>query len=776
MLPALQSVVVVAGGKVQPAQGQGTVVYKAPAGTETDTRTGGRIVTSATSSGIVIYRPPKVRPPTISISPSELPNGKYDVTYPTIRLVANGGTGPYIYDLAKGSLPPGLALSASGLLTGTPSQNGGFAFTVRATDSNQFTGTRTYSVSILKQEIVRCRWPEVLKDGDCIRPPTITISPSELPNGEYDRTYPSRQLVANGGAGRYRFAVSGGRLPPGLTLSASGRLAGAPSQSGGFGFTVRATDSRNFSGTRSYSVSVTDRKVLSCRWPEVLKDNDCVRPPTIAIYPSELPGGEFDVIYPDRQLVANGGMPPHTFAVTGGALPPGLKLSTTGLLTGAPSQTGAFGLTVTATDAKQFVGTRAYSISIVKKEVETCQEPRVLKDGACVMPPTIAISPSELPGGKSKATYPPAQFVANGGTSPHTFAVTGGALPPGLTLTLAGRLTGTPSQSGAFSFTVEATDSKKFTGIRAYSVSILEQSVTPCPPGATRNGNKCVTGIFGPSKTDSKTLPPCPSGTVRFGANCIKDGSGKTDTTDGGSTRSTSTDDLARPLQRQLKRLGCLIGKVDGVWGPGSRSALSKFSTRAKLKLNSLEPTQVALRAAENKRAGFCGPKPCNKGYYRNDNGQCVKESCNRGYRRNKYGNCVRIIVRCNRGYYRNDNGRCVRESCNRGYRRNNFGNCVRIIIRCNRGYQRRNGRCVPIRRGCNSNQYLSDEGRCVNKNNSEGGNRGGRNRGRGRNFQQCKRRCTAEALGCMLRYNNKQRCSNVARQCVYRYGCPEAL
>ncbi|MBD2753919.1 putative Ig domain-containing protein [Spirosoma validum] len=62
----------------------------------------------------------------------------------------SGGSGPYRYSLASGSLPTGVSLAASGVLSGTPTQNGSFPITVRATDANGCSGTSaTYTLSVL---------------------------------------------------------------------------------------------------------------------------------------------------------------------------------------------------------------------------------------------------------------------------------------------------------------------------------------------------------------------------------------------------------------------------------------------------------------------------------------------------------------------------------------------------------------------------------------------------------------------------------------------------
>ena len=64
---------------------------------------------------------------------------------------------------------------------------------------------------------------------------------------------------------------------------------------------------------------------------------------------------------------------------------------------------------------------------------------------------------------------------------------------------------------------------------------------------------------------------------------------------------------LAYPLQSELKRLGCLPGRVDGVWGRGSRAALRRFSRQARLRLGS-EPSQNALNVARRTPSGYCPP------------------------------------------------------------------------------------------------------------------------------------------------------------------------
>ncbi|MCA1713630.1 MAG: autotransporter domain-containing protein, partial [Gammaproteobacteria bacterium] len=171
----------------------------------------------------------------------------------------------------------------------------------------------------------------------------------------------------------------------------------------------------------------------------------------IVLAPPTLPGGTAGTAY-NQTITASGGTAPYTFAVTAGSLPAGLSLSASGVLSGTPTAAGTFNFTVTATDANGFTGTQGYAITIAA--------------------PSIVLAPAALPNGTAGTAYNQT-ITASGGTAPYTFAVIAGALPPGLTLSASGVLSGTPTLPGTYSFTVRATDQNGFTGNQAYAVTIL---------------------------------------------------------------------------------------------------------------------------------------------------------------------------------------------------------------------------------------------------------------------------------------------------------------
>ena len=70
----------------------------------------------------------------LQITTSRLPDGKVEGTYPVTQLVAVGGEGPLAWTLTEGTLPPGVALSTGGILSGAPGAQGLYAFSVTTTD------------------------------------------------------------------------------------------------------------------------------------------------------------------------------------------------------------------------------------------------------------------------------------------------------------------------------------------------------------------------------------------------------------------------------------------------------------------------------------------------------------------------------------------------------------------------------------------------------------------------------------------------------------------
>jgi len=82
-----------------------------------------------------------------------------------------------------------------------------------------------------------------------------------------------------------------------------------------------------------------------------------------------------------------------------------------------------------------------------------------------------------------------------------------------------------------------------------------------------------------------------------------------------------SKRELARALQTELNRLGCSVGKIDGIWGRGSRRALKAFENHGEAKFVSLVPSQEILIELKVRSGRVC---PCRNGFELIE-GQCER-------------------------------------------------------------------------------------------------------------------------------------------------------
>ena len=144
-------------------------------------------------------------------------------------------------------------------------------------------------------------------------------------------------------------------------------------------------------------------------------------------------------------------------------------------------------------------------------------------------PAAIAISPSTLPNGSVLSPYNQT-ITATGGTPPHSFTATG-SVPPGLSLSPAGQLSGTPTAAGIYLFTVNDTDAHNCSASRAYTLIIKKKTTK-----STLTQSVSLT-LVGDSVTfrDSIIAPIPDGGTVQFkdgianiGSPIAIDGSGVT--------------------------------------------------------------------------------------------------------------------------------------------------------------------------------------------------------------------------------------------------------
>lgn len=454
----------------------------------------------------------------LSIVTTSLSTGTIGIAY-SQQLTASGGQAPYSWQLSQTSqaLPPGLAISSGGLISGTPTAVGTYSFTVQVFD--QFEANVQAQLSITVSNA-----------------PAATITTQSLPNGTVNQPYNAQLNCVN--CTGYTWSVAGSQLPQGLTLAAaSGAITGTPSVAGTFSFviglnppastranpvtmnytvtinagglaitqaslpvafvgTAYSTTLTGTGGTPPYNwsfetntndgltigastgtisgtpaaigqfainVLLTDAIGLTATRSYVLSVSA-----SLSILTTSLPNGTVGNVYPTQTLSAGGGQPPYRWTISGtGTLPPGLTLDGVfGRISGTPTTAGAYPFTLVVTDNQAATANVSLSITV---------------SGG------ISISPATLPNGIAGVAYNQT-LTATGGTAPYSWSVPAGALPAGVTLnTSTGVLSGTPTTAGAATFTVQATDSTQAFGQIRYSVTIangpLAVTTTSLPDG-----------------------------------------------------------------------------------------------------------------------------------------------------------------------------------------------------------------------------------------------------------------------------------------------------
>lgn len=420
---------------------------------------------------------------------ASLPSATLASTYVT-RVEASGGKAPLVYAFHSGSFPPGLSIDASGTLSGTPSLMGSFSFELSATDAYGSVARAPFSL------VVSYSLPMVIT--------------TELPVAHVSRDY-RFTLAATGGTPPYSWSKVEGALPEGLDLSSTGELSGAPSTAGTFSFIAEARDSRGQPAQRALSLTVV---------------------PALAVTGS-LPDGYRGVAY-SAGIEASGGVPPYSYTVVTGSLPAGIQVDNLGRFSGTPAASGTFGLTLTLQDSSQQSLTRAFPLTVYELPgfatttlrdgavgaaySETLQPtggkapftyrlivgslpaglrlqgnvitgtPTALGTASFTLEvrdvnnqvgtqaftlrviSTLAISTTTLPTGDTGRPYS-TQLAATGGNAPLSWSATG-TLPPGLSLSSSGLLSGTPTAAGSFTFTARVTDALSLTDSRALTVVI----------------------------------------------------------------------------------------------------------------------------------------------------------------------------------------------------------------------------------------------------------------------------------------------------------------
>ena len=243
---------------------------------------------------------------------SPLPNAILNAAgqgIPYSTTILSSGAAPITYSVISGSLPGGLSLSSSGVISGTPASTGTSSFTVQA-ENSLGADTRVFTLSVYQPPAVT----------------TVTLGYARL------GTPYSAQLTASGSQ-PITYQLTSGGLPVGLSLAGTtGLITGTPTAAGTYSFTVTAT---NIAGV-SVAVPLTITAGMAL---------------AIATQAS-LPAGTVGQPYTPLQFTALGIDTDSSVAWSWGVSgrPPGLSFTTAGVLSGTLTTAGTYSFDVTITN------------------------------------------------------------------------------------------------------------------------------------------------------------------------------------------------------------------------------------------------------------------------------------------------------------------------------------------------------------------------------------------------------------------------------------------
>lgn len=430
--------------------------------------------------------------PAIAVNPASLPEATVGLPY-SQTFTASGGATPYSF--SANSLIPGLGLTASGVLTGTPTQSGAFSFTLTVTDANGCTGSRNYTLT-----------------ASCV----------------YDIAPRSQGFTAGGGTGSVSVTTAGGCSWQAVSNAAWIRITSGIGGAGAgtVSFSVEANSGAARNGTLTiagqtftvmqgcidtfiaahpanqtvcagapviFSVTATGATPINYQWQKngvniAGATGASFTIPAAAVtdagnYSVAITGACSSLTSNIAALTVN--TPPNITTQPGNqSIPPGATATFTAAAAGSPAPTVQWQI---STDGVNFLDVPgATSVTLVVSNVQVSQTGsryRAVFSNSCasvasnvailsVACPAITINPAALPNGITGAPYSQT-FTATGGVSPYSFSFNSNSPIPGLNFSANGSLTGTPAQGGVFSFTLTITDANGCSVSKNYSLTIL---------------------------------------------------------------------------------------------------------------------------------------------------------------------------------------------------------------------------------------------------------------------------------------------------------------
>jgi hypothetical protein len=259
--------------------------------------------------------------PDLAVTTTSLPVAIPGRPYNTQLTFSNPEAGwPVVWDIVKGSLPGGLTLSGTGVISGTPTGADTKTFTVRAREPFRRSGEKELTLMVAGALSA-----------------TSSIGPGEVGVGY------AGKVSGAGGVPPLKYGVEVGSLPAGLTLNAeTGAISGAPEKAGNFGVTFLVTDRVGQRATVPTNLRIAERLTI-----------------TTLVLRKVRVGSPYQA-----KIRTTGGVAPKRWRVASGALPVWLKLDATGTLVGTPRAPGSYRFRLEAIDRLGARAARSYRLTV----------------------------------------------------------------------------------------------------------------------------------------------------------------------------------------------------------------------------------------------------------------------------------------------------------------------------------------------------------------------------------------------------------------------------
>lgn len=458
-----------------------------------------------------------------------LPDGVRGATYaPAILPFSTvGGCGMNTFTISAGLLPLGLTLNPNGTFSGAPVLTGDFTFTVKVTDKCGCMATREYKLKVI------C----TTKNCGCVEPPPrnedmLSWWPMD---GNGNDIRGGRHAMLKGTGGTFPPAIVG----PGILTTANHWLE-----------VPHDPDDPNFFTVNEFTLDawIVINQFNTSNMPLVWKGNGGGQSVTgsfglgVSGFPNTVTpfrrlfldisdGSTFQEVVSTAELPVN--VPTHvaaTVSLTEICLLINGQVDTcvprtlpTMQSTTFPIQIGGLtGGTATAPLVQFFNGVidevELWRVALTPEDLRLIFQAG--SAGKCKSPCAgvtlnLTSSPSTIPVGMTGQPFTMTQFTASGGTGPYMYSATG--LPPGLSLSMEGKLTGIPTQQNTFPVQITVKDANGCTAVFTQPITVnctlytIQPAVLPAgtagkpyPKQTLTSNSPCPTVTY----SVTGTLPP----------------------------------------------------------------------------------------------------------------------------------------------------------------------------------------------------------------------------------------------------------------------------